>query len=238
MRERNAGGILPAQTNARDGTASGSNQGAGADMSESTDRPPDRRDDPEPFDQAAEERPRRPNRWDQAGLPRPDFGLILRRIGAWILDQLLVSGVAWLIGLAAGVIGPGVSDIDQGFALWVRALEVVYRWSMQAAVGYTVGKRLLGLRLASEGTARPGALLVLGRELVLFAILSTPALLGLAEQQQFTIVTLLLFLSLWVVFRRRDHRAIHDLPFRTRVVRARAVDKSAPDEGPASFKRY
>ena len=189
--------------------------------------------DPEPRNQESSERGRRANRWDTAGLPRPDVGLIVRRIAAWMLDQLLVSGLASLVGLAAGSLGqPGVG-IDPGFAMWVRAFEVVYRWAMQSAVGYTLGKRLLGLRLVSMGSERPASLPVLGREIALFVILGLPTFVpGLPEQHQFTVITLLLFLSLWVVFRRRDHRAIHDLPFHTRVVRADSVEEVAPGDGP------
>ena len=150
--------------------------------------------------------------------PARDTGLLYRRIGAWIADGLLVGVVTFLIGGFSTSLGSGIETVDSNLLLWALAFEVVYRWAMQSAFGFTLGKRLTGVRLVSASGAPPGPSQVLGREAALFLLIAAPGLLPFDELRLLPLVGQLV--SLYVVFRRHDQRAIHDLPVGTRVVRA------------------
>ena len=110
--------------------------------------------------------------------PPRDTGLLYRRIGAWIVDGWVVGAATVLIGGFSGSLGSDIETVDPNLLLWALALGVVYRWAMQSAVGFTLGKRLTGLRLVSASGAPPGPLQVLGREAALFLLVVAPGLLS------------------------------------------------------------
>jgi uncharacterized RDD family membrane protein YckC len=162
--------------------------------------------------------------------PTRDTGLFYRRIGAWFVDGLLVGVATFLIGSFSASLGSGVETVDSNLLLWALALDIVYRWAMQSAFGFTLGKLLTGVRLVSASGAPPGPLQVLGREAGLFLLVGAPGLLPLGELQFLPLFGQLV--SLYVVYRRHDQRAIHDLPVGTRVVRAVPLDEVGRGGGP------
>jgi uncharacterized RDD family membrane protein YckC len=152
-----------------------------------------------------------------------DSGLIYRRIGAYVIDSVLVSIAALLVLGATDSLGsPGdPSAVDPGLALWALVLEVLYRWAMQATFGFTVGKLALGLRLVGADGKPANAIHILIRELALIGML------GLAQMVGNLIVPALVQIGLiYTVIRRPDRRSLHDLTVQTRVVRVTTSDSS------------
>lgn len=162
--------------------------------------------------------------------PARDTGLLYRRVGAWIVDGWVVGAATVLIGGFSGSLGSDIETVDPNLLLWALALGVVYRWAMQSAFGFTLGKRLTGLRLVSASGAPPGPLQVLGREAGLFVLVVAPGLLPYDQVQFLPMFGQLV--SLYVVYRRHDQRAIHDLPVGTRVVRAVPIEEIGRGGGP------
>lgn len=145
-----------------------------------------------------------------------DSGLIYRRVGAYVLDSVLVSIAALLVGSATNSLGTvgDTPEVDPMFALWALALEVLYRWAMQATFGFTLGKLALGLRLVGPDGKPASAIHILIRELALIGML------GLAQMVGNLIVPALVQIGLmYTVIRRPDRRSLHDLTVQTRVVR-------------------
>ena len=84
-----------------------------------------------------------------------------RRIGAALLDLVLMAILFVILGLALGEgessDGQASIDLEGGSALLYFALVLVYYFATEAAWGQTLGKRLLGLRVAErDGGGRPG----------------------------------------------------------------------------------
>jgi uncharacterized RDD family membrane protein YckC len=84
-----------------------------------------------------------------------------RRIGAGLLDLgvvfalLVVSGL--LIGESEAGDGSVQVSVDGGPALVWAALSLLYYFASEAMTGRTLGKRLLGLRVAATDGGRAGA---------------------------------------------------------------------------------
>ena len=93
------------------------------------------------------------------GLPEPGAGSVAgvgRRLGALMIDWLLCEAIAW-----------GVFH-DQYLTIAVFAAEV---YLLTALTGFTVGKRLLGLRVVRLDSKPVGFLWSLIRTLLLLAVI-------------------------------------------------------------------
>lgn len=153
-----------------------------------------------------------------------DTGLIYRRIGAYVLDSVLVSIAALLVLGATDSLGStpgpdGPAAVDPMLAVWALALEVLYRWSMQATFGFTVGKLALGLRLVGPDGKPASAIQILIRELALIGMLGAAQLVG-----NLIVPALVQIGLIYTVIRRPDRRSLHDLTVQTRVVRVAGPD--------------
>jgi uncharacterized RDD family membrane protein YckC len=178
---------------------------------ESQDDLPARRDWPEP--EYSDDRP--PATGGLGGFSA-DSGLVYRRVGAYIIDSLLVALTTTLLGLATGIISMNLDEpaIDPSLALWMLIFEVLYRWSMQSAFGATLGKLALGLRLVGADGGPAGAHRILVREVAL------GMMLGVAQATGWAILPALVqVLLVYVVIHRPDRRSLHDLTVQTRVIR-------------------
>ena len=186
----------------------------------SPDDPPAGRDWPEPGD--SDDGP--PATGGLGGFAA-DSGLVYRRVGAYVIDSLLVAIVTTILGVGTGTVGMDSDSlsIDPSFALWVLVFEVLYRWSVQSAFGFTLGKLALGLRLVGADGGPAGALRILVREVAL------GALLGAAQATGWAILPALVqVLLVYVVIHRPDRRSLHDLTVQTRVIRVMPVDSDTP----------
>lgn len=151
-----------------------------------------------------------------------DIAVVYRRAGAYVIDSLLVGFVTLLLAFATGIdianVAAGGSADALGLARWEAVAILLYRWVMQSTFGFTVGKQFLGLRVVAADGAPAGPIAILGRELVLFAIANLGPFIP-PLQALLLLPWVLSVVNLWIALRRRDHRGIHDLPVRTRVVR-------------------
>ena len=112
----------------------------------------------------------------QAGDPPPGAlagreGLLGRRVAAALVDVALLAGLFVILGLVAGRISKG-GAADYGIWLgWAwsgvyLAVVLVYYFALEASIGQTVGKCLLGLRVARCDGGRPPVLAIAGRTLL------------------------------------------------------------------------
>lgn len=179
-------------------------------------------------------------------------GPLPRRVAAFVIDSALGSVVELLyLGFTAFQItaqlylgGTGENEISEAVAMirrpaWVALavatlLGLFYRWSMHTTFGWTLGKRLLGLRVAGSEGGPAGPLPLLVREIALspgyvFATLTVYFVLDAAGSRSslFSILPqvplhygIAFAVLLAVAFWRLDRRSIHDLVSRTQVVRA------------------
>ena len=187
---------------------------------ESPEEPPANRDWPEPTD--SDDRP--PASGGLAGFAA-DSGLIYRRVGAYLIDSLLVALATTVLGAATGIINVDLDGpvIDPSLTLWMLIFEVLYRWSVQSTFGATLGKLALGLRLVGADGGPAGALRILVREAAL------GAMLGVAQYTGWAILPALVqVLLLYVLMRRPDQRSLHDLTVQTRVIRVPSEDSDTP----------
>ncbi len=187
---------------------------------ESPDDPPASRDWPEPLD--SDDRP--PATGGLGGFAA-DSGLVYRRVGAYVIDSLLVALTTTVIGVASGIISMDLEApaIDPSLALWMLIFEVLYRWSVQSAFGFTLGKLALGLRLVGSDGGPAGPLQILVREIAL------GAMLGVAQATGWAILPALVqVLLVYVVIHRPDRRSLHDLTVQTRVIRVKPSDSDTP----------
>ena len=187
---------------------------------ESPDDPPAGRDWPEPAD--SDDGP--PATGGLGGFAA-DSGLVYRRVGAYVIDSLLVAIVTTILGVSTGSVGmdSDALSIDPTFALWVLVFEVLYRWSVQSAFGFTLGKLALGLRLVGGDGGPAGALRILVREVAL------GTMLGAAQATGWAILPALVqVLLVYVVIHRPDRRSLHDLTVQTRVIRVMPDDSDTP----------
>ncbi|MDE2867173.1 MAG: RDD family protein [Chloroflexota bacterium] len=186
----------------------------------SPDEPPAGRDWPEPADSND-----RPPATGGLGGFAADSGLVYRRVGAYVIDSLLVALTTTVLGVATGVISMDFEApaIDPSLALWMLIFEVLYRWSMQSAFGATLGKLALGLRLVAADGSPAGPLQILVREIAL------GVMLGVAQATGWAILPALVqVLLVYVVIHRPDRRSLHDLTVQTRVIRVRPGDSDTP----------
>ncbi len=187
---------------------------------QSPDDPPPDRDWPEPLD--SDDRP--PATGGLGGFAA-DSGLVYRRVGAYVIDSLLVALTTTVIGVASGIISMDLEApaIDPSLALWMLIFEVLYRWSVQSAFGFTLGKLALGLRLVGSDGGPAGPLQILVREIAL------GAMLGVAQATGWAILPALVqVLLVYVVIHRPDRRSLHDLTVQTRVIRVKPSDTDTP----------
>ena len=164
-----------------------------------------------------------------------DIGLALRRVGAWIIDFTIAYSAVGIVVPLTTPVPTEATDIGFGVVVWVVAVPLVYRWAIQSAFGFTVGKWLPGLRLVDAEGRPPGPVVVLGREAML-VILVFPIILGLGSTLEgVPIVPALMafgcLADVYLMFRRSDTRALHDLPVRTQVTRAVRVDAADTPRG-------
>ena len=186
---------------------------------------------------------------EASGLPPPpprpqlvagDMPLIMRRVGASIIDFTLAFTAIFAAAAISGVSSSANVADDSGIRVWMVAVPLVYRWGMQAAVGFTIGKWALGLRLVCTSGRTPGPFAVFGREVLWVVLLLTWQVAPESLVQTAPILSTLLVLGpladVYMMFRRSDTRALHDLPFKTRVIRVMGVDGTdAPGGGPRRF---
>lgn len=194
---------------------------------ESPDDPPTGRDWPQPAD--SNDGPRA-----TGGLEgfTADSGLVYRRVGAYVIDSLLVAIVSMGVGVSTGAVDLGSDlntlSIDPSFGLWALVFEMLYRWSAQSAFGFTLGKLALGLRIVGASGGPAGPLRILVREF------SLSAMLGAAQFTGWGLVPLMVqVLLVYVLMRRPDQRSLHDLTVHTRVVRVAAASDSDTPLRPA-----
>ena len=187
---------------------------------ETPDDSPAKREWPEPQD--SDDRP--PATGGLGGFAA-DSGLVYRRVGAYIIDSLLVALTTTVLGLATGIISMDLDApaIDPSLALWMLIFEVLYRWSVQSAFGATLGKLALGLRLVAADGGPAGAHRILVREIAL------GVMLGVAQATGWAILPALVqVLLVYVVIHRPDRRSLHDLTVQTRVIRVTPGDSDTP----------
>ena len=193
--------------------------------SESPNDPQDKRDWPEPAD--SDDRP--PATGGLGGFAA-DSGLVYRRVGAYVIDSVLVGLAVVVLGVATGVINMDLVDapaLDPSLWLWTLVFEVLYRWSVQAAFGATLGKMVLGLRLVAADGGPAGPLHILTREVSLGAMLG--AAQYVAQSTGWALMPALVQVVLvYVVIHRPDRRSLHDLTVQTRVIRGAPRDSDTP----------
>ena len=196
------------------------NQGDREPPRRSPDDPPAGREWPEPGD--SDDRP--PATGGLGGFAA-DSGLVYRRVGAYVIDSLLVALTTTVIGVATGIISMDLEApaIDPSLALWMLIFEVLYRWSVQSAFGFTLGKLALGLRLVGSDGGPVGPLQILVREIAL------GVMLGVAQATGWAILPALVqVLLVYVVIHRPDRRSLHDLTVQSRVIRVPPRDSDTP----------
>jgi uncharacterized RDD family membrane protein YckC len=147
--------------------------------------------------------------------------LLGRRISAALIDVALLTGVFVIFILTVGEIeirtesgmGWGVSaNLDPAWWLVYLAVVLAYYFVFEVAVGQTVGKRLLGLRVTRADGSRP-SVAAIGERTLLRIVDWLPALY------------LLGFIAMLATGERRQR--LGDLEAKTRVARARPVGNRA-----------
>ena len=137
---------------------------------------------------------------------------IVRRIGGFALDQVIVALPVVVVIVASGF-KPSDTVTSQSlvaFNIAVTAVALVYQTVMVALLGRTVGKLALGTRVVrSVDGARPG-----WTEAVMRALL--PLSLGAIPSVGLFLVVLVYSLALWTPLRQ----GLHDKAAGTLVVRA------------------
>lgn len=145
-----------------------------------------------------------------------------RRVGATVLDGIIISVIALLLLLPLGVGFAGV-DSDAGFATLVGAsivtllviLVVAFVYSpllMSRTNGQTLGRMATGIRVVRANGERMTFGFAAVREIAVKGLL-----VGLAGQVTFGLAYFID--SLWPLWDEQN-RALHDMVVKTRVVRA------------------
>jgi uncharacterized RDD family membrane protein YckC len=150
----------------------------------------------------------------------PAEDLLGRRSGAALIDVALLTGVFLIFSLTVGEIrtGWGSSATEWGFSAnlngvwWLVYLAVllVYYFVFEVAVGQSVGKRLLGLRVVRADGSRPSA-----------AAIAVRTLLRIVDWLPF--LYLVGFIAMLATGVRRQR--LGDLAAKTRVARALPVGR-------------
>ena len=146
----------------------------------------------------------------------PATGVLGRRVAAALVDIALLTGLLVIVGLAVGQVNTGGIA---GYGIWLGwawsavylAIVLVYYFALEASIGRSVGKCLLGLRVARLDGGRPSALAIAGR-----------TLLRLIDW--FPVLYLAGFITILVSGRRQR---LGDLVARTTVARARSARRPA-----------
>lgn len=129
---------------------------------------------------------------------------LIRRIGAFLVDQALLFAVVIALTVASGVDTGDVTDAEANAVLAVSligvALSITYHTVAIARFGRTIGKRLLGLRVVAMPDGRQVAWSYAAlRALVPSAAVLLPVVGNLAG----------LAVYLWAVFDKR-RQGLHD----------------------------
>ncbi len=167
-----------------------------------------------------------------SGAPAPVWELSgwWRRVGAQIIDSLIVGVPAFLIG---GVIAFATvrdfedldsSDFDRmqlyGAAISIVAASIYYCWMMSATNGQTVGKKVTDIRVVREDGAPVTAGFAFQRQILVMQLL-----FGWLAAILLYIPTLLNYLwPLW----DKGNQALHDKIVKSRVVIATSVGIAEP----------
>jgi uncharacterized RDD family membrane protein YckC len=139
-----------------------------------SDPPDDRREDP-----ASLPRSGSPNTCPESpratgppvgALPVHDENPLGRRVGAALIDMVLLAGLLVIMGLTVGqhsAGGGGFSvSLSPAWALAYLALLLAYYFALETTTGQTVGKRLLGLQVVRADGSRPSAWAISARTLL------------------------------------------------------------------------
>jgi len=153
---------------------------------------------------------------DDVAQPAVPAGLVLapiiRRIGGFTLDQVIVALPVGVVVVASGF-KPSDTVTSQSlvtFNIAVTTVALVYQTVMIALLGRTVGKLALGTRVVrSIDGARPGWTEAVMRSLV-------PLSLGAIPRIGLFLVVLVYSLALWTPLRQ----GLHDKAAGTLVVRS------------------
>ena len=125
------------------------------------------------------------------------------RVGAYILDQLLLGAVSYLIFGAAQTAATSLQEVwaQMGAQFGYNLLiSTIYYVGMNGSIGATLGKLVIGARIVNLDGSKIGFLTAFLRMLASF------------------ISGLILFIGYLMVAFREDKRALHDLMVGTRVV--------------------
>ena len=144
----------------------------------------------------------------------PQPAPLLKRIGAFLIDQVLLFGVVIGLTVATGIDAGEVTDAEANAVLAVSligvALSIAYHTVSIARFGRTLGKGLLGLRVVAMPDGRPVAWSYAAlRALVPSAAVLLPVVGNLAG----------LAVYLWALFDKR-RQGLHDKLAGTLVVPA------------------
>jgi uncharacterized RDD family membrane protein YckC len=137
--------------------------------------------------------------------------LLGRRIAAALVDVALLTGLFVILGLAVGQVGTGGAAgygvfLAWPWSGWYLAVVLVYYFALEASIGQTAGKCLLGLRVVRRDGTRPSIWAITGRTLL--RLIDWLPALYLAG-----------FITMLATGRRRRQR-LGDLAARTAVARA------------------
>ncbi len=181
-------------------------------------------DTPAPYADESGDRPQRPPPRPRPPLVAGDIGLALRRVGAWIIDFTVAYFIVVTVVAFTNPVPTPDAAYELGAAVWLLAVPLAYRWAMQSALGFTLGKWALGLRLIDGNGQPPGPFTVFGREAAQLVLVYPLLVVPGAAVEGVPVVRTLLVLGLlgdvYLMFRRADTRALHDLPVRTQVTRS------------------
>ncbi len=150
------------------------------------------------------------------------------RVGAFLLDQLLIAGVAFVAALAAAI---AVGDVDGDTArivVYAVAIPVGFLYApllmarSGARNGQTLGKQLVGIRVVRLD----GAPVTFG----------TGVMRTIVGQQLLIAVTFYLYAVIDYLWPLRDpqNQALHDKIAKTLVLRTTAPPAAPPPEEPAA----
>ena len=95
-----------------------------------------------------------------------DYASRWLRFFAWIIDGVVIAIVMFVLWLAGLVGADSVEDFGASDGLVNAIVTLVYYVAMTAAFGATLGKMVLGMRVADADGNRPGVGAVLMREVV------------------------------------------------------------------------
>lgn len=143
---------------------------------------------------------------------RQAASVLVRRILAFAIDFLFGLVIIFAAGFALG----------SAAMILAIVLPVLNRTLLPATVGFTIGKRVMGLRTARADGHRAGALQILVREVVLLVLLYAANLVTILGGWVPATGLMALFL-LSLVILRTDRRSLHELASDTFVVLSSSI---------------